>query len=55
MGADDIHDLNPRFPLGRVCEPEDVAAAVRFLVSDGASLITGQRIVVDGGGLTRSK
>ena len=55
MGVDDIHELNPRFPLGRVCEPEDVAATVRFLVSDGGGLITGQRIVVDGGGITRSR
>jgi NAD(P)-dependent dehydrogenase (short-subunit alcohol dehydrogenase family) len=38
-----------------VVEPEDVAATVRFLVSDAGELITGQRIVVDGGGLTRSK
>src|ERR1700730_3798653 len=55
MGLADIHELNPRFPLGRVVEPEDVAATVRFLVSDAGELITGQRIVVDGGGLTRSK
>jgi 3-oxoacyl-[acyl-carrier protein] reductase len=50
MGVDDIHDLNPRFPLGRVCEPEDVANAVSFLVSDRGENITGQRLVVDGGG-----
>ncbi len=55
MGVADIHELNPRFPLGRVCEPEDVAATVRYLVSDAASLVTGQRIVVDGGGLSRAK
>ena len=53
MGLDDIHELNDRFPLGRVCEPEDVANAVRFLVSAGADIITGQRLVVDGGGLGR--
>ena len=34
MKVDDIHELNARFPLGRVCEPEDVADAVRFLVGD---------------------
>jgi NAD(P)-dependent dehydrogenase (short-subunit alcohol dehydrogenase family) len=51
MGHDDIHELNPRVALGRVVEPEDVAATVRFLVSDGAAMVTGQRIVVDGGGL----
>ena len=55
MGVADIHELNPRFPLGRVCEPEDVAAMVRFLVSDAAALVTGQRIVVDGGGLQRAR
>ena len=51
MGHDDIHELNPHVALGRVVEPEDVAAMVRFLVSDGAAMVTGQRIVVDGGGL----
>ena len=49
-GVDDIHELNHRFPLGRVTEPEDIAHAVRFLVSAGAEHITGQRLVVDGGG-----
>jgi NAD(P)-dependent dehydrogenase (short-subunit alcohol dehydrogenase family) len=54
MKVDDIHQLNERFPLGRVCEPEDVAGAVRFLVGAGGSNITGQRLVVDGGGFARS-
>ena len=50
MKVDNIHDLDDRFPLGRVCEPEDVAGAVGFLVGEGGSNITGQRLVVDGGG-----
>jgi 3-oxoacyl-[acyl-carrier protein] reductase len=39
------------YPLGRVGEPEDVAAMVRFLVSGAASWITGAVIPVDGGRL----
>lgn len=36
-------------PLGRIGQPEDVAKAVRFLVSPEASYITGQTLSVDGG------
>lgn len=36
-------------PLRRVGEPEDVAAAIAFLVSQDAAFITGQVLVVDGG------
>jgi NAD(P)-dependent dehydrogenase (short-subunit alcohol dehydrogenase family) len=36
-------------PLGRIGEAADVAAAVAFLVSDDASWITGQALVMDGG------
>ena len=36
-------------PLRRMGEPEDVANAVAFLVSDQASYITGQVVKVDGG------
>ena len=36
-------------PLGRWGEPDDVAAAVLFLASEGARFITGETLVVDGG------
>ncbi len=40
-------------PLGRYCRPEEVAAAMSFLVSDDASYITGALVPVDGGVLAR--
>lgn len=49
MGVDDIRAIDDASPFGHVCTPEEVADAVRFLVSERASYITGQRIGVDGG------
>jgi 3-oxoacyl-[acyl-carrier protein] reductase len=36
-------------PLGRIGSPQDVAAGVNFLVSDGANFITGHVLDVNGG------
>ena len=41
--------VNHRTPLGRLAEPEEVAAACSFLASDGAAMITGHHLPVDGG------
>ena len=38
-------------PLGRAGRPEEVAEAVLFLASESSSYITGQMIIVDGGGV----
>ncbi|MGW1345421.1 SDR family NAD(P)-dependent oxidoreductase [Kribbella sp. NPDC002412] len=40
------------YPLGRIGEPEDIAAAVAFLASDDAAWITGHTLPVEGGVLT---
>jgi NAD(P)-dependent dehydrogenase (short-subunit alcohol dehydrogenase family) len=48
-GIENIRDHDAASPFGHVCRPEEVADVVRFLVSDAASYLTDQRIVVDGG------
>jgi len=41
--------VKDRIPMGRVGNPEDVASAVVFAASVGASMVTGTSLVVDGG------
>ena len=43
------HNLEALYPLGRLGEPEDVAAAVAYLASDDARRVTGTVLNVDGG------
>jgi 3-oxoacyl-[acyl-carrier protein] reductase len=49
-GVQDLRELDAAMPFGRVCQPEDVANTVRFLVSEQNSYLTGERIYCDGGG-----
>jgi 3-oxoacyl-[acyl-carrier protein] reductase len=48
-GVEDIRTLDAGSPFGHVCSPEEVADAVRWVVSEHASYVTNQRIGVDGG------
>jgi NAD(P)-dependent dehydrogenase (short-subunit alcohol dehydrogenase family) len=48
-GVEDLRQLDATMPFGRVCQPEDVANAVRWLVSERASYVTGEKSNVYGG------
>ena len=48
-GNPEIPFIERRAPLGRLGQPEEVAALCHFLASDKAAYITGQNIAVDGG------
>jgi NAD(P)-dependent dehydrogenase (short-subunit alcohol dehydrogenase family) len=50
MRVDDLRKLDAVMPFGHVCQPEDVANVVRFLVSERAGYVTGEKINVHGGG-----
>lgn len=53
MGMPDTPENRAKFvstiPLGRFCEPKDMAAAAVFLGTDGADFLTGLEMPVDGG------
>src|SRR5262249_38405693 len=46
---DQYDAINASIPMGRMGEPDDIAAMIGFLVSDAAKYITGGEFVVDGG------
>ena len=43
-----------KIPLGRMCEPEDIADPILFLAGDGARMITGVALEFDGGVLVKN-
>ena len=43
-----------KIPLGRMCEPRDIADPILFLSGDGARMITGVALNVDGGVLVKN-
>jgi len=48
-GTLDVSSILQRIPAGRLAQGGEIARAVEFLVSDGASYINGQTLYVDGG------
>lgn len=49
-----VDEASAAIPLGRRGVPDDIAVATLFLLSDHASYISGQTLVIDGGAGTRS-
>jgi NAD(P)-dependent dehydrogenase (short-subunit alcohol dehydrogenase family) len=44
-----LKNYNKKVPLKRMGNPEDIAAAVHFLLSDDSAYVTGHNLIVDGG------
>lgn len=49
LGEAGVEEIKREIPIGRMANPEEIAAFVGFLVSDQNTYTTGQNIVVDGG------
>lgn len=49
LGDIDRDMLRGLTPLGRLAQPEEIAALITFLASDEAGFITGSEFVIDGG------
>ncbi len=53
-GIYNLEGVQRKTPLGRLAEPEEVAAACSFLASDDAAMVTGHHLPVDGGWLANN-
>ena len=48
-GDDELEAARRQVPLGRLGRPEEIAAVIAFLASEGGGYVTGTSVVVDGG------
>jgi NAD(P)-dependent dehydrogenase (short-subunit alcohol dehydrogenase family) len=51
MGDNELYAAGAKIPLGRIGQPQDIAAVVAFLLSDDAAYMTGQSVAVNGGAI----
>ena len=51
MGDNELRAAGSNIPLGRIGQPDDIAAVVAFLLSDDARYMTGQSVAVNGGAI----
>ena len=49
IAEQDLIEDRKRYPLGRYGNPEDVAYAAIYLLSDASSWVTGSNLLIDGG------
>jgi NAD(P)-dependent dehydrogenase (short-subunit alcohol dehydrogenase family) len=48
-----VETLRSMHPIGRIADPEEIANAVVWLLSDKASFVLGHTLIVDGGFISR--
>lgn len=48
---EELYSRGKRIPLGRIGQPEDIAKAVCYMISDKAGYVTGQSLCVNGGAI----